>query len=475
MGGHSANQNCATGTGEPDLRDPKIGNENTVPVRFMRKIDHLLERHLPEQRLYLRNDTATRFLRIRPSAQAAVLLSGAVLVGWTAIATAILVIDGMGADGLRDQARRQQEHYRVRLNDMAGERDTRAVEAQRAQERFYVALDQISKMQSALLRSEDRRKELETGLEVVQRKLRAALKERDRAVEQSDNLLAELQASTGNTQTIVGHTRTVEETVDYLTLALARTASERDQREADYQQAERKIQDLKHRKRLATERNERIFSRLEEAVNVSVTPLQKMFEEAGVSTDKLLDDVRRGYNGQGGPLTPIAISTRNPEDNIDSLRANELLAKLDTLNTYRLAAFSLPFGMPVKSRYRMSSGFGMRTHPVTHQRRMHDGMDMAAPTGTPVYATADGVVTFAGWSNGYGRLVKIRHALGFETRYAHNSKLRVKVGQRVSRGDRIADMGSSGRSTGPHVHYEVRIGGRPVNPMKYIRAARNVF
>lgn len=442
----------------------------------MRKLDHLLEKHLPEQRLYLRNDTATRFLRIRPHAQAIVLTSGIVLAGWTAIATAILVIDGMGADSLREQARRQQDHYRVRLNDMAQERDTRAVEAQRAQERFYVALDQISQMQSALLASEDRRKELETGLEVVQHKLRGALKERDRAEAQSDNLLAELQATTGNTQTIVGHTRTVEETVDYLTLALSETAVERDKKEAERQQDEQKIRQMKHRDRLAAERNDRIFSRLEEAVNVSVVPLQKMFEQAGVSTDKLLDDVRRGYNGQGGgPLTPIAISTRSPEGNADSLRANELMSKLDRLNTYRLAAFSVPFGMPVKSRYRLSSPFGMRIHPITHQRKMHTGLDMAAPTGTPIYATADGVVTFAGWANGYGRLVKIRHALGFETRYAHNSKLRVKVGQRVSRGDQIADMGSSGRSTGPHSHYEIRLGGRPVNPMKFIRAARNVF
>ena len=99
----------------------------------------------------------------------------------------------------------------------------------------------------------------------------------------------------------------------------------------------------------------------------------------------------------------------------------------------------------------------------------------SAPRGTPVYVTADGVVTFSGRQRGYGNLVKVRHAFGFETVYAHNSRNRVKVGQRVTRGDRIAGVGNTGRSTGSHLHYEVRIDNRPVNPKKFIEALRNVL
>ncbi|MEC7669814.1 MAG: M23 family metallopeptidase, partial [Pseudomonadota bacterium] len=97
------------------------------------------------------------------------------------------------------------------------------------------------------------------------------------------------------------------------------------------------------------------------------------------------------------------------------------------------------------------------------------------PHGTPIYSTADGVVVHAGWQSGYGRLVKIQHEFGIETRYAHLSKIRVNVGQRVSRGERIGDMGNTGRSTGTHLHYEVRVGGEAVNPMTFIKAANNVF
>jgi murein DD-endopeptidase MepM/ murein hydrolase activator NlpD len=106
---------------------------------------------------------------------------------------------------------------------------------------------------------------------------------------------------------------------------------------------------------------------------------------------------------------------------------------------------------------------------------MHNGTDFAGPHGTPIYSTADGVVKKASWQSGYGRMVTIQHEFGIETRYAHLSKIRVKPGQRVSRGERIGDMGNTGRSTGTHLHYEVRVGGRPVNPMTYIKAARNVF
>ena len=106
---------------------------------------------------------------------------------------------------------------------------------------------------------------------------------------------------------------------------------------------------------------------------------------------------------------------------------------------------------------------------------MHSGVDFAGAHGTDIFATADGVVSFEGWKSGYGRMVIIKHAFGIETVYAHNTRNRVKKGQRVSRGDHIADMGSTGRSTGTHLHYEIRVNKTAVNPMTYIQAARDVF
>jgi murein DD-endopeptidase MepM/ murein hydrolase activator NlpD len=106
---------------------------------------------------------------------------------------------------------------------------------------------------------------------------------------------------------------------------------------------------------------------------------------------------------------------------------------------------------------------------------MHAGVDLAAPRGTPVYATGDGVVTKAGRESGYGNVVHVQHELGFETVYAHLSSISVRPGQLLSRGARIGGMGSTGRSTGSHLHYEVRASGKPVNPMIYLEAAKDVF
>jgi murein DD-endopeptidase MepM/ murein hydrolase activator NlpD len=118
---------------------------------------------------------------------------------------------------------------------------------------------------------------------------------------------------------------------------------------------------------------------------------------------------------------------------------------------------------------RVGSGFGMRVHPITRVRRLHAGVDIGAPTGTPIVAAAAGVVTSAGRAGGYGNLVKIDHGGGVETRYAHASVLLVRAGQRVERGQLIARVGSTGLSTGPHLHFEVRVGGQPVDPLAFFR------
>lgn len=129
----------------------------------------------------------------------------------------------------------------------------------------------------------------------------------------------------------------------------------------------------------------------------------------------------------------------------------------------------LPAIQPVSNKdlKRTASGFGYRIHPIYQTRIFHDGMDFSCDVGTPVYATADGVVKNARWERGYGYIVTIDHGYGYETRYAHLKSFNVKRGQKVVRGETIALSGNTGRSSGPHVHYEVLQRGHPVNPANY--------
>ncbi|MGV6810646.1 MAG: DUF5930 domain-containing protein [Brevirhabdus sp.] len=447
-----------------------------MKVGLLHKLSHALERYLPEQRLFLRSDSETRFIRLTAMTQAGILFGGALVTGWTILATSILLIDSFTSGNAREQAAREQRLYEARINALSAERDERATEAANAQQRFNLALSEVSKMQSRLLASEDRRKELETGIEVIQTTLRRTMKERDASIQRFTEIQAELAATTGSANSTADMKRTAEGSVDFLAQALTETAAQRDQLRDEAALANEQVAELRYRAKLEREKTNRVFSQLEDAVTISVKPLDDMFKAVGMPTDRILETVRRGYTGQGGPLEPIAVSTKGGKPDPSAMRANALIDELAKVNLYRMAVEKVPFAFPLKtSSYRLSSGFGYRRDPFGGGTRMHSGQDIAGASGTPIYATADGVVSHADWSSGYGRLIKIKHEFGVETRYAHLLKIRVKKGQRVSKGERIGDMGSSGRSTGTHLHYEIRQGAKPVNPMTYIKAARNVF
>ncbi len=183
---------------------------------------------------------------------------------------------------------------------------------------------------------------------------------------------------------------------------------------------------------------------------------------------------------QGGPSSTAMQNAIDPPDFMDALerlsrqledRSSQLQVLESVLMNRGLQAEVLPEGRPIVQGW-LSSRYGMRTDPFTGKRDFHAGVDFAGKEGSPVVATAAGVVTWAGNRSGYGKLVEINHGNGYTTRYGHNRKVLVRVGEAVKKGQVVAEMGSTGRSTGPHVHFEVLRDGRTVNPAKYIQAAR---
>lgn len=427
---------------------------------MLRRLRRKFAYHFPERRVFIRTDDETRFLRLSAAHQFSMIVGMALLVGWSVLAAALLFIDSIGAGNFREQAIRDQQIYQSRLNTLSQERDVRLNEATAAQKRFALALDQLGTMQEELLHSETRREELERAITIMQSKLASALKTKR-------DVTQELELAKGG---VIGAQKTPsnEALIRTLYKTIEELSNERDTFDANAQEAEALLEQTELQLALMEERNMEIFGSIEDALTVSMEPLDRMFRNAGMNPDDVLNTVKRGYSGFGGPELPRTLSRDSP-DAADYLRAQLIVEKLDRVNMYRIAAESIPFGHPVTAPHRFSSGYGMRNG------RPHRGADFAAPVGTPILAGADGVVTYAGWLSSYGKLIKIRHSNGYETRYAHLNKIRVKVGQRVSRGQRIGDMGNTGRSTGPHLHYEVRKNGNAVNPMKFIKAGKNVF
>jgi murein DD-endopeptidase MepM/ murein hydrolase activator NlpD len=179
-----------------------------------------------------------------------------------------------------------------------------------------------------------------------------------------------------------------------------------------------------------------------------------------------------GANAAADIVKPVRDAEADTLANGDP-RFRQLFASWRSLDTKGPGApaeqpmVSVPSRMPL-SGFRMTSDYGMRTHPVLGRRKHHKGVDLAAPTGTPVYATADGIIGRADRSRSYGLVIYVDHGADLETRYAHLSKLAVAKGERVRKGDLIGYVGSTGRSTGPHLHYEVRVDGLAVNPIPYM-------
>ncbi len=169
----------------------------------------------------------------------------------------------------------------------------------------------------------------------------------------------------------------------------------------------------------------------------------------------------------GGPFVPVKLAGDASPFDRQLYRINVTRVQVDRLS--RTLAL-VPYRKPVIGEVEFTSGFGVRSDPFLGRPAMHTGLDFRAATGDPVRATANGKVASSGWQGGYGRMVEIDHGNGLSTRYGHLSAINVKVGEYVKIGQVIGEVGSTGRSTGPHLHYETRIDGDAVDPQKFLRA-----
>lgn len=196
----------------------------------------------------------------------------------------------------------------------------------------------------------------------------------------------------------------------------------------------------------------------------SADAITQALAAAGLPVDS---DFGKSDSDVGGPLIPLDSSM------IFDSKVKELDEALDTLDQLKKEARRLPLANPAPG-HSVTSPFGVRTDPILGTAALHSGMDFRAPIGMPAKVTAPGVVTKAGWNGGYGRMVEVDHGNGFATRYGHLSEIDVTVGQKLNAGDVIGKTGSSGRSTGPHLHYEVRHNGEAIDPLRFLTVGKKV-
>jgi murein DD-endopeptidase MepM/ murein hydrolase activator NlpD len=214
------------------------------------------------------------------------------------------------------------------------------------------------------------------------------------------------------------------------------------------------------------------ISNIKEIISMTGLLVSDMPDYSDITEVSNLNINNKNSNNQGGPNTENIAQTNHKIKTIDgSIHFSE---NVDQLMYLENLFNSLPFSLPMK-RYYISSRYGFRTDPLTKRTMRHYGLDFAGPIRTKIYSTAPGIIKFAGKKGNYGKLIEIDHGFKISTRYAHLSKIKVKKGDAVKRGDLIGYQGNTGRSSGPHLHYEVKFDNKNYNPEKFIKAGQYVF
>ena len=428
----------------------------------------------PERRVILRSEKSNNYMRLSPLTQCFAAASAAAVIGFGGWLAADYGAASLRAATAADAQDTLQAQYEARIAMLEAERRRLADDLSEARGQTHLALSKLTDQHSSLSEAVAAEKELASALQTHRRKLDSLSGEHDETIQVCEATANRVTALEVDLHRLQSENRTLTGTIETLNQSLAAVADERDDASAHETQLTMRLEDLNAEIEQDAARRERLLEQLEEATTVSLGAMEEMLAKSGVDVEPLIDAVRREFSGQGGPFLPADEVEALSEEEGEVGRIAPLIGDMERLNLLRIAVDRMPLAQPAFGA-RRTSGFGTRKDPKNGRRAHHAGMDFAGPRGTPIFSTAAGEVVKAGRMSGYGNVIKIRHAFGYETVYAHLHRIRVKVGDMVERGDRIGDMGNTGRSTGTHLHYEIRIDGKPVNPARYIEAARHVL
>ena len=393
------------------------------------------DRVFPERQIYHRSGGTVRYVSLSPGKQALLALSAVGLAGWCVYATANTVLEGPQATASNAEIERERAKYDRWLNESRAQAAAAQAQLSERTRQFDLATQDF----------ESRHEVLRSLLEYA-----------------------------GGQTLQLAAARPIER--DGARMIMAASIDEAEPRQSRAISSEPyQVTTVGYRARqdrLAADQ-EQTLSELEDSVVENSEQVRGVLRLTGVSMASLTG----GEEGSGGPLVPqdfVAYLRDSGLNPAFSERVAQVAARISESRRLSAVAGATPLAAPVAVDYRETSGYGQRMDPFTGRPAFHAGLDMAAFERAPVVATSPGVVVHAGTRSGYGYTVEIDHGHGFKTRYAHLRDIQVQRGDRVAIGQRIGSMGSTGRSTATHLHYEVWFRGRAVDPVNFLRAGRHV-
>ena len=499
IGKNGMGETSSVGAKEPSVRNSQMA------ASLIERAWVWVHETFPERQIYIRSNGRVQFFTFGPSLQATLAGLALIFLGWVAFATVNVVFKDRIITAKDHRFQEMQTAYENRLADLQISYDELNGALVGAEDRFKAAADDLQTKQNTIANFLDRKTRIETaalpqsGADAVaiQPPPGAAALDEGPA---SDSLDVPAPAGgfgadtdTGSTLSIMpGPAAPQPRTAKPAHAALFEGAFEklRQMASALFVRAPKKPSSLaaayarhpglrllaQQTTRLASLGNadRGLMAKAGDALSGDVLALREVVRRTGLNPDRFQSDVAGGMGGPEIPLDRVQVNgIHDPAFNATYLKASAVLGQLSDLS-FELR--HIPLSVPVEGAgIGRTSGFGARLDPFTGRYAFHPGVDFAGPMGAPVHATAAGRVTFAGSRGSYGNMVEIDNGLGIHTRYGHLSSITVRVGMQVERGAAIGRMGSTGRSTGPHVHYEIWYEDQVRNPTNFIEAAHHVL
>ena len=447
----------------------------------------------PERQVYIRSDGRVQFFTFGPTLQATLAGLSLIFLGWVAFASVNVIFKDRIIAAKDHRYQQMQSTYENRLADLQVSWDELNGALVSAEDTFKSTADQLEIKQRTVAKLLSRKDAVDhtlAGLQGMKPTLTGSSDDDTSAAAQgADSGAAVDQDGSGDSEigvmpeSAAPQPRTAKPTkASFLDDAVGRLAAAFFARKP--KPASHVVSNLPAFRELA-EQTSRVkrMSQVETSLLVSadrqitgnIDEIETILRRVGIKPDRMEEQVSE--EGVGGPFVPIsALHIDGITDNGFTRAFAEASAHVKELDTLFTAFRHVPLTTPVHGpEYELTSDFGPRIDPFTHHLGFHPGLDFGGPWGATIRATAPGTVVWAGARGGYGNMVEIDHGFGIRTRYGHMSSILVQAGARVQKGTPIGRLGSTGRSTGPHVHYEVWLGDVVRDPSKFIEAGRNVL
>ncbi|MBL4689958.1 MAG: peptidoglycan DD-metalloendopeptidase family protein [Rhodospirillales bacterium] len=421
----------------------------------------LMGRLYPERQIHFRTNGRVTFVRFSRRSQIAlslVLLAG---FGWLSFTSFSFVRNEAVLLAKDDEIINSKQAYRSLLGEVS-----------EYQIKFTNLAADLEDSHSLMIGLVEKNVSLRLNLSKVSKKLDLTQSEREQIASARENLTEKLTTIENKMRKLSNQNFSLTDNLSTAESDLQKALSGRNKAIYEGTRMSRRIKNLEVRLADLQKTEGQVIQRLTDSTATYIETMKKVVSVAGLDMKKLLKGFDLPITAQGGPFIAAV-----PGD-LPGKEMKESLANLD-IYLSRWEALQgvmkrIPLAPPLNAFY-VTSGYGKRRDPINRRWAAHYGLDMGGPFKSSVYSPAPGVVSFAGWKGKYGKLIEIDHGAGLKTRYGHLNKISVKKGQEIKFHHKIGLLGSTGRSTGAHLHYEVVFRGKAMNPMKFIKAGRNVF